>query len=80
MCSSNMTDEEKFEYDKTEIYTTEHYMFHYQKGSLAEKEIQTISEAQEKAFSKMCSALNVDYPERINYYFTDAPRAIGRVI
>ena len=40
-------DEEKFEYDKTETYATEHYVFHYQKGSLAEKEIQTISETQE---------------------------------
>lgn len=75
-----MTDEERFEYGKTETYTTAHYVFHYQKGSLAEKEIQTISETQEEAFSKICSTLNVVYPERINYYFTDSPKAIGCVI
>lgn len=80
MCSENMTDEEKFECDKTEIYVTEHYVFHYQKGSLAEREIQTISETQEKSFSKICRTLNVTYLEQINYYFTDTPRAIGRAV
>lgn len=80
MYSANMTDEEKFEYDKTETYTTEHYVFHYRKGSFAEKEIQTISETQEKSFSKICSVLNVVYPQRINYYFTDSPEAIGRAV
>jgi len=80
MCFANMTDEERFEYDKTETYTTEHYVFHYQKDSLPEKEILTISETQEKAFSKICRTLKVVYPERINYYFTDSPGAIGRVI
>ena len=80
MCLRNMTDEEKFEYDKTETYATEHYVFHYPKGSLAEKEIQIISETQEAAFSKICSTLNVIYTEQINYYFTDTPEAIGRVV
>ena len=47
-----MTDEERFEYDKTETYATEHYVFHYQKGSFAEKEIQVISETQESDFQK----------------------------
>ena len=50
----NKTDEERFEYDKTETYATEHYVFHYQKDSLAEKEIQVISEMQEAAFLKIC--------------------------
>lgn len=80
MCLANMTDEERFEYDKTETYITEHYVFHYQKSSLAEKEIQVISETQEAAFSKICRTLNVIYPERINYYFTDSPKAIGHAV
>lgn len=80
MCYGNMAEEERFEYDKTETYTTEHYVFHYQKGSLAEEEIQTISEIQEKSFSKICHTLHVAYPERINYYLTDSPKAIGHVI
>lgn len=80
MCSVQMSDEEKFEQSKPETYTTEHYVFHYQAGSLAEKEIRQIAETQEKAFTRICNTLKVDYPERINYYFTDSPLEIGRVI
>lgn len=80
MGSANMTAEEQFEFDKTEIFTTEHYVFHYQKGSLAEKEIQMIAQKQEDAFSKICDILHVTYPERIDYYFTDFPKAIGRAV
>lgn len=75
-----MTAEERFEFDKTETYVTEHYVFHYQKGSLAEKEIQMIAQKQENVFSKTCCMLNVTYPERIDYYFTDSPKAIGRAV
>ena len=75
-----MTDEEKFEQDKTKTYATKHYVFHYKDGCLAEKEIQTISETQENAFSKICCMLNIVYPEPINYFFTDSPTEIGRII
>lgn len=80
MGSANMTAEERFEFDKTETFVTEHYVFHYQKGSLAEKEIQTIAQKQENVFSKICYILNVTHPERIDYYFTDSPNAIGRAV
>lgn len=80
MSSERKIAEEQFECDKTETYTTEHYVFHYQKGSFAEKEIRQIAETQEEAFSKICSTLNVIYPNRINYYFTDSPNAIGQII
>lgn len=72
--------EEAFEYDKTEIFISEHYLFHYAAGSVAEKDILLIAETQEKCFSKICSTLKVDYAERINYYLTDSPREIGGVI
>lgn len=43
--------------------------FHYFPNSLAEKEIATIVERQEKAFDKIISFLKVESPERkINYY------------
>ncbi len=80
MSPADMTAEEQFEFDKTEIFITEHYVFHYRKGSLAEKEIQTIAQKQEAVFSKICCILNVTYPERIDYYFTDCPNAIGRAV
>lgn len=83
MSAVNMTEEEReerFESDKTETYVTEHYVFHYQKGSFAEKEIQKIAQTQEDSFKKVCDTLKVGYPEPINYYFTDDPKAIGRVV
>ena len=80
MGSERIIVEKRFESDRTETYTTEHYVFHYRKGSLAEKEIQQIAETQENAFSKICSTLKVAYPERINYYFTNSPNEIGKII
>ena len=76
------TQEEKealFEHERTDIYHSEHYVFHFQPGSLAEKEITMIAQRQEQCFSKICAALQVDYPEKIHYYFTTSPLEIGRV-
>ena len=76
------TQEEKealFEQAKTEIYISEHYVFHFQPGSPAESEIVTIAQGQEQCFSEICAVLQVDYPEKIHYYFTASPLEIGRV-
>lgn len=76
------TQEEKealFEQSKTEAYTTEHYVFHFSPESLAEKEIAIIAQGQEQCFSKICAVLQVDYPEKIHYYFSTSPLEIGRV-
>ena len=76
------TQEEKealFEQDKTETYVSEHYVFHFQPGSLAEKDIATIAHEQERCFSKICAVLQVDYLEKIHYYFTTSPLTIGRI-
>ena len=72
--------EEAFEQDKTEIYISDHYIFHYRAGSVAEKDIKFIAETQEKCFSKICSSLKVDYTEKIDYFLTGSPLEIGRVI
>ena len=72
--------EDAFERDKTEIFISEHYIFHYCAGSVAEKDILLIAETQEKCFSKICSTLKTDYTEKINYYLTDSPLEIVRVI
>lgn len=68
-----------FEQDKTKTYTSAHYVFHFQAGSLAEKEIMSITQKQEQCFSKICATLQVEYPEKIHYYFTASPLEIGRV-
>lgn len=72
--------ESAFENDKTEVYISEHYIFHYVAGSVAERDILFIAETQEKSFNKICSTLKIDYPEKINYFLTDSPQEIGRVI
>lgn len=72
--------EDAFEQDKTEVYISDHYIFHYCAGSVAEKDIKLIAETQEKCFRKICSTLKIDYTEKINYYLTESPLEIGRVI
>lgn len=48
---------------------TEHYIFYYFPGTVAEKEIDQISNRQEKAFEKIISFLKVPKPKRkITYY------------
>lgn len=76
------TQEEKeflFEHTKTETYISEHYVFHFQPGTLAARQIISIAEEQEQCFAKICAVLQVDYPEKIHYYFTTSPLEIGRV-
>lgn len=68
-----------FEQARTEIFVSEHYVFHFQAGSPAEKEIEAIAKEQERCFSKICAVLQIDYPEKIHYYFTASPLEIGRV-
>lgn len=79
MIESSISAEKKFELSRTETYITKHYVFHYQPGTLAEKEIKEIAQIQERAFSRICGVLGVCYPERINYYFTDSPVEIGSI-
>lgn len=48
---------------------TDHYVFYYFPKSLAEKEINFISERQEKSFDKIILFLKIKPPERkVNYY------------
>lgn len=55
-------------------YETEHYIFYYLPKTFAEKEINQISETQEKAFKKIVEFLEVPIPERkISYYFYPDP-------
>lgn len=68
-----------FERDKIETHASTHYVFHFKAGSLAEKEIQMITQKQEQCYSKICDTLQVEYPEKIHYYFTESPLEIGRV-
>ena len=79
MDSAYMLAAEKIEQNKTEKYITEHYVFHYRAGSQAEKDIEKIAQTQESCFEKICSTLEVQYPERIDYYFSDSPKEVGGI-
>lgn len=75
-----MITEQDFERSKTGSFTSAHYVFHFEPGSFAEKEIRQIAETQENAFSEICETLKLQYPERIHYYFTDSPSQIGMAL
>ena len=80
MTSSELLTEKAFEQSKNKSYISEHYAFHYVQDSLAEKEITLIAHEQEKCFAEICRVLQIDYTEKIDYYFTDSPIEIGRVL
>lgn len=60
-------------------YITPHYIFTYEEGSLAEKDIKMIADVQEKSFNKICETLKVDFPEKIKYYLLDSKEEVGKL-
>ena len=61
---------DKFKNYPWKRYESEHYIFHVEDKSLAEKEIETIKKRQEKAFSKIVSTLCLSPAgQKIIYYF-----------
>ena len=56
---------------------TEHYIFEYQSGSEAEKDIELIAETQEKAFARIASFMGqADFP-MIKYYLYSSRQQKG---
>ena len=58
---------------------TEHYIFHFLEGSLAERDIEKIAAEQERCFAKICSFLEIEYPRKISYWLYDSPQVIGDI-
>ena len=58
---------------------SEHYIFHFLEGSLAERDIEKIAAEQERCFAKICSFLEVEYPRKISYWLYDSPQVIGDI-
>ncbi len=58
---------------------TQHYIFHFLEGSLAEWDIEEIVAEQERCYAKICSILEVDYPHKIQYYLYNSPQVIGDI-
>ena len=60
-----------------DTYETDHYVFHFLKDSLAERDILQISEVQEQCFDRICDCLNIKYSKKIGYWFYNSPQLIG---
>ena len=58
-------------------YETDHYGFHYLKGSLAQRDIAQIAERQERCFDRICDCLNIKYSKKIGYWFYNSPKLLG---
>lgn len=54
---------------------TEHYVFRYAAGSLAEREIEAIVSLQERAYERLVDLFGFEMPQRIEYLLTDSPEA-----
>ncbi len=61
-------------------YETEHYVFNYVKGGLAEKDILAISDIQERCYDKICNTLKIKYPKKISYWFYSSPEVLGKYL
>lgn len=55
---------------------TEHYVFHYKSGSLAEKEIQEVSELQERCFQEITGELGFAPENKVVYWLCDSKKEL----
>lgn len=60
-------------------FETEHYRFHYNEGTKAEKDIRSIAAGQEACFRYVCKVLNTAPAFQIQYYLCDSPEEVGRI-
>ena len=60
-------------------YESQHYVFHYQPGSVAEHDLQVIWDCQESCYKKITETLQVEFPGKIHYWLCDTPEEVGRI-
>lgn len=58
---------------------TKHYIFHYNKDSLAEKDLDLIIKTQENCHKNICKSLNVEMDIPIKYFLCDTPEEVGTI-
>lgn len=56
---------------------TEHYIFHYMENSLAELEIASIMEQQEKCFEDIQNEMNINVTKKITYWICQSRAQVG---
>lgn len=62
------------------LWETEHYVFRYAAGSLAEREIGAIAAEQEQAYEKLADLFGFELPQKIEYLLTNAPEENGQAL
>lgn len=62
-----------------QIFESKHYIFHYNTGTYAERDIQKIALGQEECFLYICEVLKTAPSFKIQYYLCDSPEEVGRV-
>lgn len=63
--------------DNWTIVESEHYIFHFNANSLAEKNLKSIINLQERCFKFICKSLRVNFEGKINYYLCNSPEEVG---
>lgn len=58
---------------------SEHYIFHYDADSSAERDIMEISACQEACFRYICDVLGVSPGFKIEYFLCSSPEEVGRI-
>ncbi|WP_182201575.1 hypothetical protein [Paraliobacillus salinarum] len=56
-----------------------HYIFHYHIGSLAEKDIEEIINIQENCYDVISNCLNVEMKQKIHYFLCETPTEVGEL-
>lgn len=60
-------------------YQSENYIFNYNAGTQAERDILTISATKESCSRYICSVLNVTPSFKIEYFLCESPEEVGRI-
>ncbi len=60
-------------------YESDHYIFNYNKGTQAERDILTIAKGQEDCFRYICKVLDAQPDFKIEYFLCDTPEKVGHI-
>ncbi len=60
-------------------YESDHYIFNYNVGTQAERDIQSIAAEQEACFCYICKVLGVQPDFKIEYFLCNTPEEVGQI-
>ena len=61
------------------VFESPHYLFHYETGTLAERDIAKIAYKQEQCFAHICNILQINPSVKIEYFLCNSPEDVGRI-